>query len=82
LWSDSIPDERDFITLAGSILDDVDRTAAVVDAGENLLSVSAYGCQRQGDDKIVVTQVSRKCNLRTATREAAMAAFAKSWRRE
>src|SRR6516225_7958333 len=34
------------------------------------------------DLKIVVTQVSRKCNLRTATREAAMAAFAKSWRRE
>jgi hypothetical protein len=52
LWSDDIPDERDFITLAGSILsDDVDRAAAVVDARENLLSVSTYGCQRQSHDK-------------------------------
>jgi hypothetical protein len=52
LWSGDIPDERDLITLAGSILsDDVDRTAAVVDARKNLLSVSAYGCQRQSHDK-------------------------------
>jgi hypothetical protein len=54
LWSSDIPDERDLITLAGSTLsDDVDRTAAVVDARENLLllSVGAYGCQRQSHDK-------------------------------
>jgi hypothetical protein len=52
LRSDDIPDEQDLITLAGRILsDDVDRTAAVVDASENLLSFSVYGCQRQSHDK-------------------------------
>jgi hypothetical protein len=52
LWSDGIPDERDLIVRAGSICsDDVDRTAAVVDAREDLLTLSAYGCQRQSHDK-------------------------------
>jgi hypothetical protein len=52
LWSDDVPDEQHLIILAGNILsDDVDRTAAVVDARENLLSVSGYRCQRQSHDK-------------------------------
>jgi hypothetical protein len=45
LWSNDIPDKQDLIILAGSILShNVDRTAAVVDARENLLSVGAHGC--------------------------------------
>jgi hypothetical protein len=37
LWSDDIPYEQDLIVAAGRIRsNDVDRTAAVVDAGENL----------------------------------------------
>jgi hypothetical protein len=37
LWSDDIPIKQDFIAVAGRIgSDDVNRTAAVVDAGENL----------------------------------------------
>src|SRR5215469_9505167 len=52
LWSDDIPGDQALRGPAGRTLsDDPDRTAVVVDARENLLSVSAYGRQRQSHDK-------------------------------
>jgi hypothetical protein len=52
LWSDDIPGDQALRAPAGRTLsDDPDRTAVGVDARENLLSVSAYGRQRQSHDK-------------------------------
>jgi hypothetical protein len=52
LWSDDIPGDQALRGPASRTLsDDPDRTAVSVDACENLLSVSAYGRQRQSHDK-------------------------------
>jgi FAD/FMN-containing dehydrogenase len=52
LWSDDIPGDQALRAPADRTLsDDPDRTAVGVDARENLLSVSAYGRQRQSHDK-------------------------------
>ena len=52
LWSDDIPGDQALRGPASRTLsDDPDRTAVTVDACENLLSVSAYGRQRQSHDK-------------------------------